>query len=102
MALSFLLFVPVMASSVGAQTMLQSGVADRYRGRVFGALGTTIAVIGLVSLWLSGVFGEILGIVPMLSVAGGVTVLAGVLAFALLPRRTAHHGVGADEATVTS
>ncbi len=87
MALSFVMFVPVVASSVGAQTMLQSGVADNFRGRVFGALSTTIAVIGLVSLWLAGSLGEIVGIVPMLSVAGGVTMFAGALALVLLPKR---------------
>ena len=102
MVLSFVMFVPLVASSVGAQTMLQSGVADNFRGRVFGALGTTIALIGLVSLWLAGVLGEILGIVPMLSVAGAVTLLAGVLAFVLLPKSTAHRDVAADEAPAAS
>lgn len=102
MVLSFLMFVPVVASSVGSQTMLQSGVADRFRGRVYGALSTTIAVIGLLSLWLSGVFGAILGVVAMLSVAGAVTLCAGVLAFALLPKGTAHHKEVVDEARATS
>ena len=105
MVLSFLLFVPVIASSVGATTMLQSGVQDRYRGRVFGALGTTIAVVGLVSLWLSGVLGAMFGVVTMLRVAGAVTVLSGLLAFVLLPKDTARHNqhnVVADEAGATS
>jgi MFS family permease len=94
MVLTLIMFVPLVASGVGSQTMLQSGVADRYRGRVYGALGTTIALLGLVALWLAGILGEILGIVPMLSVAGGVTFFAGVLALVLLPRGIAHQEAG--------
>ena len=102
MALTFAMFVPVVGGSVGSQTLLQTGVADNFRGRVYGALGTTIAVIGLVSLWLSGVLGEILGIVPMLNVAGGVTLLAGLLAFVLLPKGAVRRTAAADEAQATS
>lgn len=102
MALNFLMFVPLVASAVGTQTMLQSGVADNFRGRVFGAISTTIALVGLVSLWLSGVLGEILGIVPMLSAAGGVTFFAGVLALVLLPKRALHRRAVDDEAPATS
>ena len=105
MALSFVMFVPVVASSVGAQTMLQSGVADNFRGRVFGALSTTIALIRLVALWLAGSLGEIVGIVPMLSVAAGITMFAGGLALVLLPKRDLQRGSpeAIDDATsVTS
>jgi MFS family permease len=101
MALNFLMFVPVVASGVGLQTMFQRGVNDNFRGRVFGALNTTIALVGLASLWLSGVLAELLGIVTMLSVAGGVTIVAGVLAFVLLPRNEATENT-ADEELVPS
>lgn len=86
LVLGALLFVPIVASGVGAQTLLQTGVPDRYRGRVSGALNTTVALIGLVALGLAGVLGELWGIVPLLSVAGGITLLAGVLALVLLPK----------------
>jgi hypothetical protein len=81
--------------------MFQRGVNDNFRGRVFGALNTTIALVGLASLWLSGVLAELLGIVTMLSVAGGVTIVAGVLAFVLLPRNQATENT-ADEELVPS
>ena len=102
MALGFVMFVPLVAASVGTQTMFQTGVADSFRGRVYGAVSTTIAVLGLVSIWLAGILGEILGIVPMLSVAAGVTLVAGVLALVLLPKETARHTAVADEAPAAS
>jgi len=76
----------VIAANVASNTMLQVGTPDRYRGRVYGALGTTNALIGLVSVGLSGALGYIVGVVPMLSVAGGITILAGVLGLVMLPR----------------
>jgi MFS family permease len=102
MVLNFVMFVPVVALGVGSQTMFQSGIADNFRGRVFGALGTSIAIVGLASLWLSGIFGELLGIVPMLTIAAAVTVFAGVLAFVLLPRSSMRHADGADDVPTPS
>ncbi len=101
MFLTLIMFVPLVAASVGTQTMFQSGVSDRYRGRVYGALGTTIALLGLVALWLAGTLAELLGIVPMLSVAGGVTFFAGVLALMLLPKNAVHHPPVVDETRTT-
>ena len=102
MVLNFLMFVPVVVAGVGAQTMLQNGVADNFRGRVYGALNTTTAVIGLVSLWLAGILGALFGIVPMLSVAASITLLAGGLALALLPKGMAPHDANMEEASTTS
>ncbi len=91
MALTLAMFVPLVAANVGTTTMLQTGVADNFRGRVYGTIHTTIALVGLVSLWLGGIFGDILGVAPMLSVAGVVTFLAGVLGLVLLPRGRPRH-----------
>ena len=63
---------------------------DSSRGRVYGAFNTTNGLISLTSVGLAGVVGDILGIVPMLSVAGGITLLAGMLALVLLPKAEAH------------
>jgi hypothetical protein len=79
--------VVVIASNVAATSLLQTGTPDQYRGRIYGALGTTNALIGLVSVGLAGALGEVVGIVPMLDVAAGITALAGVLGLVLLPRR---------------
>ena len=84
---AFLVGIPSAANRVGFQTIFQRTVPDRYMGRASGALGTTTAILSLVSvLGFAGALGEIVGIVPMLNVAAGITMLAGVVALALLPR----------------
>ena len=85
-ALGCLMMIVVVSANVAATTMLQAAAPDRYRGRVYGALGTTNALIGLVSVALAGVLGDILGIRPMLMVAASITVVAGLLGLILLPR----------------
>jgi MFS family permease len=95
MVLGFVMTVPVVGAGVGASTLLQTGVPDAYRGRVFGALNTTAALVGLAGVGLAGIFGHILGIVPMLSVAGGITLLAGVIALVILPKGEAHSQLAA-------
>lgn len=91
MVLLFLLYIPVVGAGVGSQTMLQSGVPDRYRGRVYGALYTTISLLSLASVGVVGILGEIFGIVPMLTTAGCITVLAGILALVLIPKAERHN-----------
>jgi MFS family permease len=95
MVLGFVMTVPVVGAGVGSSTLLQTGVPDAYRGRVFGALNTTAALVGLAGVGLAGIFGDILGIVPMLSVAGGITLLAGVIALVILPKGKAHSELAA-------
>ncbi|HKO24740.1 MAG TPA: MFS transporter [Chloroflexota bacterium] len=86
MVLGFVMTVPVVGAGVGSSTLLQTGVPDAYRGRVFGALNTTAALVGLAGVGLAGIFGNVLGIVPMLGVAGAITLLAGVIALVMLPK----------------
>jgi MFS family permease len=95
MVLGFVMTVPVVGAGVGSSTLLQTGVPDAYRGRVFGALNTTAALVGLAGVGLAGIFGHILGIVPMLSVAGGITLLAGVIAVVILPKGKANSELAA-------
>ncbi len=83
----FVLRVILVWEGVGAETLLQTGVPDSHRGRIFGALNTTNALMGLAAVGLAGFFGGVIGITPMLSVAGGITILAGMTALTLLPRR---------------
>jgi MFS family permease len=96
LVLGFLMTVPVVAAGAGSTTLLQTAVADAYRGRVFGALNTTAALVGLAGVWLAGIFGDILGVVPMLSVAGGITLLAGLIALIILPKGTAHSALAEE------
>ncbi len=79
----------VMSVSVSEQTLLQSNVADQYRGRVFGALGTTEALLILVGMGLAGLLGDIFDVVPLLNVAGMLWLVAGVVALTMLPTNRA-------------
>ena len=56
-----LLGFPSVGFYVSTQTLLQSSVADEYRGRVFGALGTTNALLGLSTLGLGARWPTALG-----------------------------------------
>ena len=87
LALALLKSVPLVGCGVGLDTLFQTGVPDRYRGRVYGALSATNPLLGLVALGLAGFLGETVGIVPMLSLAAGITIFAGGLALVLLPKR---------------
>jgi hypothetical protein len=70
------------------QTLLQESVVDAYRGRVFGMLTMVGSMLELLSVGFAGIMGEQVGIVPMLSVAAGITILAGMIGLWLLPRVT--------------
>jgi len=74
----------VVGTFVSMQTLLQQSVADSYRGRLFGALNTTMSVCMLVGMLLASGLGAQLGVVPLLNVAGIFTFLAGLAALAML------------------
>jgi MFS family permease len=82
-ALSGVAWIPY---AVSLKTLLQSGVADRFRGRVFGAFDTTSALLLLGGAGLASVLGEVLGIVLMLNVFGALYLVAGVVALVTLQR----------------
>jgi MFS family permease len=87
LALSLLTGVTSVASAVGVETHLQRSIRDEYRGRVFGALGASGALLSLLGAALGGLCAEIVGILPMLDVAAGLTVLAGIVVLrAITPR----------------
>jgi MFS family permease len=91
LVLAFLGGGAAAGASAGWQTLLQQQTPAAYRGRVFGALETTSALLELLSVGVAGVLGEIVSLIPLLTVAGGVTILAGVVALLALPhaqRRT--------------
>ena len=95
MALGFLLDFALVWEGIGAQTLLQGGVPDRFRGRVYGFLGTTSALVGLLGAPLGGGIAAAVGVVPAMTVGAGVTILAGLIALLLLPRP----GTPSDHAT---
>lgn len=78
---------PVFLTGLGVslQTLLQGSVPDRYRGRVFGAFGTTNALLLLVGLSLGSTLGGHVGVVTMLDGAGILFIIASVISLFLLP-----------------
>jgi MFS family permease len=70
---------------ISSEILLQMGTSDQFRGRIFGTLGTTSALAGLVGMLLAGALTDWLGLVPILCISGGLYILSGVLAWIMLP-----------------
>jgi MFS family permease len=88
LVLMVLVGIPAVSSQAARATILQTHVADAFRGRVFGSLGTTAALLMLVGTGLAGATGDVLGPIALLNVQGGVYVAAGLFVLvALSPRR---------------
>lgn len=90
LTIAFLIGPEQVAAGAALQTLLQTSVSDPYKGRVFGAIGTSTAVLSLAGGGLAGPLGARLGIVPALNIAAGLTVVAGVVALLLLPKKSIH------------
>jgi MFS family permease len=101
LAVIVLVGVPVVAGGAGITTVLQTGVGEGYRGRVFGALGTTQGLFMLAGTLLAGVLGGFFGPIAMLVVMqGGLHVAVGLvllrtLGGAVAPR-TARQSLAAE------
>ena len=85
--------VTSVASAVGVETLAMQTVREDYRGRVFGSLNATLALLSLGGAAVGGVLGEVVGTVVMLNVASLLVAFTGVLALVafrprLLPRET--------------
>jgi MFS family permease len=80
--------VPVVGFFVSMQTLAQQQTEDRYRGRVFGAVGTVAALMTLVGILFAGLVGDTLGIVPTMSIGSCLYILAGLVALVIRPAST--------------
>lgn len=70
------------------ETLFQQKVPNRYLGRISGALNTTVGFTSLFGvLGISGLLGEMLGIVPVLNIAAAVTLVTGLIALLFLPQK---------------
>lgn len=78
--------IPGIAFMTGMQSLMQAAAPDAYRGRVFGALGTTIGLLSLIGTVVAGTITDRFGVVAVLTVQGAGYVLAGLILIALLPR----------------
>ena len=67
-----------------AMTLMQDHTTDRYRGRIFGALGAVEGVAIVTGTVAAGLLAHLLGIVAVLSVQGAGYIAAGILVLALL------------------
>jgi MFS family permease len=84
LALMAVIGLPVVAFMVSEATMLQSGVADQYRGRVMGSYGMALALAMLIGMGVASALGDWLGAVPLLDFVSGLYVLAGVIVLVLV------------------
>jgi predicted MFS family arabinose efflux permease len=75
--------LPIVAFMVSEATMLQSGVADQYRGRVMGSYGMALALAMLIGMGVASLLGDWPGVVPLLDLVSGLYVLAGLIVLAL-------------------
>jgi hypothetical protein len=102
LVLMVLVGLPGVGFSTGVTTLLQTGTANQYLGRVFGALGTTSSLLALIGAGLASVLGDRVGIVPVLNLQGGGYVLAGGLALVLLAHVVLPHKQAPAEETVAA
>jgi MFS family permease len=79
--------LPVVAFFVTESTLLQTGVADEYRGRLFGAYGTTQALTMLIGMGLASALGDSVGVVLFFNLVGGLYLLAGLIILMMVGRR---------------
>ena len=84
-ALMIVVGLPAAGIGVGYTTLLQTAVADAYRGRIFGAFMTVQALTVLIGAGLAGTLSGRLGIMPLLNIQCAVYLLGGLLVLALLP-----------------
>ena len=85
--LTLLLGLPASLGIAALETLFQQKVPNTHLGRISGALNTTVGFTSLFGvLGISGMLGEVLGIVPVLNIAAGITFLTGVIALLFLPK----------------
>nr|WP_162005445.1 MFS transporter [Dictyobacter vulcani] len=78
--------VPGAGMQVSKQTLFQTLVEDRLRGRVFGAIQAVSALMLFAGIILAGLLGDRLGPVLLLNIQGSIYFLTGVLALLTLGR----------------
>lgn len=78
--------IPGIAAATAMQTLLQARPPDSFRGRVFGAMGATMGISGLIGTITAGTVTDHLGVVTVLTIQGLAYVVVGLLLISLLPR----------------
>jgi predicted MFS family arabinose efflux permease len=76
----------LMAWIIGMQTVLQQATDDSFRGRVFGAYGTTSTILMFIGAGLAGTLADTLGSSVLMASAAIIYIVAGVIGWALLSK----------------
>ncbi len=85
-ALTGVVGMPAIAWIVAIQTQIQQTTTDEYRGRVFGASGTTASLLMLISSALAGGSADIVGASMLVFVAAIISILSGLMAWILFAK----------------
>ena len=86
--MTLLVGFPAALGMAALETLFQRNVPNTHLGRIYGALNSTVGMTSLFGvLGISGVLGDVLGIVPVLNIAAGVTLFTGLIALLFLPAR---------------
>ncbi|MBA3529285.1 MAG: MFS transporter, partial [Propionibacteriaceae bacterium] len=83
-ALFVVVGLPITAFSLGGMTAMQAETEDAYRGRVFGALNTTMALLIIVAAAIAGFATDRFGAVAVLSFDGLSYIVSGIVALRLM------------------
>lgn len=85
--MTFLIGLPAALGSAALDTLFQQKVPNSHLGRIIGTLNTTVGLTSLFGvLGVSGMLGEILGILPVLNIAAGITTFTGIFILFMLPK----------------
>jgi predicted MFS family arabinose efflux permease len=84
LAIMALVGIPAALLNAGVMTVLQTAVADRWRGRVFGAALTVMALLSMVGTLLAAALGDRFGPVAVLNVQGVGLIVGGLYVLAAL------------------
>ncbi len=85
-ALMILAGPALMAWIISMQTVLQQATDDSFRGRVFGAYGTTSTILMFVGSGLAGILADSLGSSVLMGSAAVIYVIAGLVGWVLLSK----------------
>jgi MFS family permease len=77
---------PAAAITAGYMTLAQTTVGDAFRGRLLGLFLAVMALSGIVGMGLGGLFGDVVGLIPMLTLDSITYVLGGSLVLIVLGR----------------
>jgi MFS family permease len=83
--------ITTVAFGASFNAILQTSAEDMYRGRLLGAIFTTMALLRLASTVLAGVLGALISPIPLLvAFQAGSYVALGIVALLLLPHEPSH------------